>query len=208
VQKCAILMLQIDKQHVWLMEWASEWVTGWASEWMNEWTNGWIGWDGVDSNGWSVQRVWGNGNQCNVYADAGSRDPKIGGGRLGLEPDSDSDSGPQIAFNYVACDCAPVFMPHCWRVSVGKFLPSSINHPSDTSVPSDPSGPCFVFCVDDLRVRLIGLLYVFILRLWQLHSRQHHYCPHHRRTMELKAPRSSRNLYRTHSFGTKIFWEL
>jgi len=83
VQKCAILMLQIDKQHVWLMEWASEWVTGWASEWMNEWTNGWIGWDGVDSNGWSVQRVWGNGNQCNVYADAGTWDPKIGGQKTG-----------------------------------------------------------------------------------------------------------------------------
>jgi len=83
VQKCAILMLQIDKQHVWLMEWASEWVTGWASEWMNEWTNGWIGWDGVDSNGWSVQRVWGNGNQCNVYADAGTWDPKIGGPKTG-----------------------------------------------------------------------------------------------------------------------------
>lgn len=62
-------MLQIDKQHVWLMEWATEWVTGsgqvneWTYERMAAWMDGWIGrmgiewvsvWGGEGLRGWVV----------------------------------------------------------------------------------------------------------------------------------------------------------
>jgi len=74
--------------------------------------------DGLDGMGWT--RMGEVCSECGAMAinvmfmpTLGPGIQRSGDGRLGLEPDSDSDSGPQIAFNYVACDCAPVFMPHC-----------------------------------------------------------------------------------------------
>lgn len=64
-------------------------------------------------------------------------------GSGGLKP----DSGPQIAFNYVACGCSRFYASLLTCLRFAFFLPAS-----------DPSGPCFVlFCVDDLRVPLIKL---------------------------------------------------
>lgn len=142
----------------WWSERVSEWLAGQVSEWVNEWTDGWTdglaGW-GI---GWSEQLVWGNGNQCNVYADAGARDPKD----LGTEDTETQIQDHKLLSIMLHATVLPFL---CLIVDVSplaSFYPPPLTSQPVPSLPSLTSGPCFVFCADDLRVPLIKLPLVYL----------------------------------------------